>query len=48
MLRDRPRQIAYRDAIKMNESHFKGKTVLDVGCGSGILSVLCAKVCFTN
>lgn len=43
MLRDRPRQIAYRDAIEQNRSQFEGKVVLDVGAGTGILSVLCAQ-----
>lgn len=42
MLSDRPRQEAYRDAIKNNRSLFEGKTVLDVGAGTGILSVFCA------
>lgn len=44
MLRDRPRQTAYRDAIHQNRSQFEGKIVLDVGAGTGILSVLCAQV----
>lgn len=43
MLCDRPRQAAYRDAILGNRSLFAGKTVLDVGAGSGILSVFCAQ-----
>lgn len=42
MLSDRPRQEAYRDAILGNRSMFIGKTVLDVGAGSGILSIFCA------
>lgn len=42
MLCDRPRQEAYRDAILGNRSLFAGKTVLDVGAGSGILSIFCA------
>lgn len=45
MLRDRPRQVAYRDAIHQNRSQFEGKIVLDVGAGTGILSILCAQVC---
>lgn len=44
MLRDRPRQNAYRDAIQQCKAQFEGKVVLDVGAGTGILSVLCAKV----
>lgn len=43
MLTDRPRQEAYRDAILSNRSLFAGKTVLDVGAGSGILSIFCAQ-----
>lgn len=42
MLCDRPRQEAYRDAIFSNRSLFAGKTVLDVGAGTGILSIFCA------
>lgn len=43
MLTDRPRQEAYRDAILSNRSLFVGKTVLDVGAGTGILSIFCAQ-----
>lgn len=43
MLNDRPRQEAYREAILSNASLFAGKTVLDVGAGSGILSIFCAQ-----
>lgn len=42
MLSDRPRQEAYRDAILTNRKLFENKTVLDVGAGTGILSVFCA------
>lgn len=43
MLKDRPRQAAYRDAILSNRSLFEGKTVMDVGAGTGILSIFCAQ-----
>ena len=33
----------YRDAILKNPSHYKDKVVLDVGCGSGILSMFAAQ-----
>lgn len=45
MLSDRPRMDSYRRAIALNaDACIRGKTVLDVGCGTGILSMLCARV----
>ncbi|XP_058447168.1 protein arginine N-methyltransferase 6 [Malaya genurostris] len=43
MLTDNARLDAYRNAILGNEDLFKGRTVLDVGCGTGILSIFCAQ-----
>lgn len=42
MLRDKPRQEAYYEAIMSNAEMFKDKVVLDVGAGTGILSIFCA------
>jgi len=39
MLRDNVRTLAYRDSIIKNKHLFKGKVVLDIGCGTGILSL---------
>lgn len=44
MLSDRPRTLSYRDAIQSNAAGlFSGARVLDVGCGTGILSMFSAK-----
>ncbi|PHH61588.1 hypothetical protein CDD81_8169 [Ophiocordyceps australis] len=43
MLKDRVRTDAYRDFIYGNKHLFKDKVVLDIGCGTGILSMFCAK-----
>lgn len=43
MLKDRPRQEAYYNAILKNKDLFKDKVVMDVGAGTGILSAFCAK-----
>ncbi|KAF5761799.1 putative methyltransferase [Helianthus annuus] len=42
-LQDQVRTETYRNAILQHQSHIKGKVVLDVGCGTGILSIFCAQ-----
>ena len=43
MLKDKVRTLAYRKAILGNPALFRDKVVLDVGCGTGILSMFAAK-----
>jgi type I protein arginine methyltransferase len=43
MLKDEVRTISYRNSIYQNSHLFKDKVVLDVGCGTGILSMFAAK-----
>uniref|UniRef100_T1IQ17 type I protein arginine methyltransferase n=1 Tax=Strigamia maritima TaxID=126957 RepID=T1IQ17_STRMM len=43
MLQDQVRTEGYRDAILKNENTFKNKIILDVGCGTGILSLFSIK-----
>lgn len=43
MIEDRVRTEGYRDFIEKNPGVFEGKVVLDVGCGTGILSLFCAR-----
>jgi len=43
MLKDVHRTTSYRDAIWRNTYMFKDKVVLDVGCGTGILSMFAAR-----
>ncbi|XP_071716597.1 protein arginine N-methyltransferase PRMT10-like [Rutidosis leptorrhynchoides] len=43
MLSDRVRMDAYYNSVFKNKHHFIGKTVLDVGTGSGILAIWCAQ-----
>jgi len=42
MLSDKARTLAYRDAITNNKDKVAGSKVLDLGCGTGILSMFAA------
>lgn len=43
MLKDEVRTMTYRNAMYHNKHLFRGKVVLDVGCGTGILCMFAAK-----
>merc|ERR1711981_796784 len=43
MLKDEVRTLTYRDSMYHNKHLFKNKIVLDVGCGTGILSMFAVK-----
>ena len=43
MLKDQSRTLAYQRAIEGNPEDFKDKIVLDIGCGTGILSIFAAR-----
>ena len=43
MLSDTVRTESYRDALLLNPDRLKGAKVLDIGCGTGILSMFAAK-----
>jgi protein arginine N-methyltransferase 1 len=43
MLKDEVRTRTYRNSMYYNKHLFKGKTVLDVGSGTGILCMFAAK-----
>ncbi|GJM84873.1 hypothetical protein PR202_ga00585 [Eleusine coracana subsp. coracana] len=42
MLKDHVRTSTYRNAIMHHRDLISGKVVLDVGCGTGVLSIFCA------
>ncbi|KAI9807739.1 MAG: hypothetical protein M1826_004471 [Phylliscum demangeonii] len=44
MLKDTVRTDAYRDFIYSHPHIFRNKVVLDVGCGTGILAMMCATI----
>ena len=43
MIKDTIRTGTYRAAIENNKDAFKDKIVLDIGCGTGILSIFAAR-----
>ena len=44
MLQDYVRTATYYTAIRENQADFEGKVVMDVGAGTGILSLFSAQV----
>ena len=43
MIKDRVRTGSYRKAIVNNPEVFKDKIVLDIGCGTGVLSIFASQ-----
>mmetsp|Transcript_73287 Transcript_73287/g.85140 ORF Transcript_73287/g.85140 Transcript_73287/m.85140 type:complete len:378 (+) Transcript_73287:50-1183(+) len=43
MLKDEARTLGYMNAIRENPELFKGKIVMDIGCGTGVLSIFAAQ-----
>ena len=43
MLKDKVRTLSYKNFMHKNRHLFEGKVVLDIGCGSGILSIFAAQ-----
>ena len=43
MLKDEVRTLTYRNSIYHNKHLFRNKVVLDVGCGTGVLSMFAAR-----
>ncbi|MCI4378800.1 hypothetical protein PGIGA_G00220270 [Pangasianodon gigas] len=44
MLLDRPRTETYRQVIVSNCAALRGKVVMDLGCGTGIISLFCSRL----
>ncbi|XP_058643405.1 protein arginine N-methyltransferase 2 isoform X4 [Onychostoma macrolepis] len=44
MLSDKPRTEAYRQVILSNSAALRGKVVMDLGCGTGVISLFCARL----
>lgn len=44
MLSDKSRTEAYRQVILNNSTSLRNKAVMDLGCGTGIISLFCARL----
>ncbi|KAM3861939.1 protein arginine N-methyltransferase 2 [Diretmus argenteus] len=44
MLSDRSRTESYRQVVLRSSSSLRGKVVMDLGCGTGIISLFCARL----
>nr|XP_006636847.2 PREDICTED: protein arginine N-methyltransferase 2 isoform X1 [Lepisosteus oculatus] len=44
MLSDKPRTETYREVVLSNRHCLEGRVVMDLGCGTGIISLFCARL----